>query len=258
MTEVVNLTSEDRERLLFLIDTSIKINKRFQFFLWAQGTLQSFIPHETLICATGDLGTLQLRNDVFSRATLPDDFEPLAQDPVRGFVAPLLSHWNALDRGPVAVGECEGSAGSLHPMLHRMNYRHNLCHGAREVRGARGAFFAFLGLDRPVGARERYFADLLMPHLYMATMRMLEGEASGTDCPASVLSEREVQVLGWVRDGKTNAEIGQILDISPLTVKNHVQKILRKLDVNNRAQAVAKAVSIGLLGNSQGREARSH
>ncbi|MCZ4303313.1 LuxR C-terminal-related transcriptional regulator [Zoogloeaceae bacterium G21618-S1] len=258
MTEVVNLTSEDRERLLFLIDTSIKINKRFQFFLWAQGTLQSFIPHETLVCTTGDLGTLQLRNDVFSRATLPSDFESQAKDPVRGFIAPLLSQWNTVDRGPIAISEDDGESGGLHAMLHRMNYRNNLCHGAREVRGGCGAFFAFLGLDRPVGARERYFADLLMPHLYMATLRMLDSENMVADCPASVLSDREIQVLGWVRDGKTNAEIGQILDISPLTVKNHVQKILRKLDVSNRAQAVAKAVSIGLLGNSQGREARSH
>lgn len=258
MTDVVNLTSEDRERLVFLIDTSIKINRRFQFFLWAQGTLQSFIPHETLVCATGDLGTLQLRNDVFSRATLPDDFEPVARDPVRGFIAPLLSHWNSVDRGPIAISDDNGEPGGLHPMLHRMNYRNNLCHGVREVRGACGAFFAFLGLDRPVGARERYFADLLMPHLYMATMRMLDSESAVADCPASVLSEREIQVLGWVRDGKTNAEIGLILDISPLTVKNHVQKILRKLDVSNRAQAVAKAVAIGLLGSGLGRELRCH
>ncbi|QID16206.1 helix-turn-helix transcriptional regulator [Nitrogeniibacter mangrovi] len=249
MAEFVSLSNEDRERLLFLIDSSIKINKRFQFFLWAQGTLQSFIPHETLVCATGDLNTLQLRSDVFSRATLPDDFDTLAQDPVHGFVAPMLTLWHAQNRSPVVTGDAEARADALHPMLYRLNYRHNLCHGAREVRGNRGAFFAFLGLEGAAGERERYFADLLMPHLYMATLRMVESEAGHIEGPASVLSEREIQVLGWVRDGKTNAEIGQILDISPLTVKNHVQKILRKLDVSNRAQAVAKATSIGLFVN---------
>jgi DNA-binding CsgD family transcriptional regulator len=61
----------------------------------------------------------------------------------------------------------------------------------------------------------------------------------GTPDPS--LSERERQVLQWVRQGKTNHEIGQILSISPLTVKNHVQKILRKLNVSNRAQAAARA-----------------
>jgi DNA-binding CsgD family transcriptional regulator len=38
-----------------------------------------------------------------------------------------------------------------------------------------------------------------------------------------------------------------ILTISPLTVKNHVQKILRRLNVLNRAQAVGKALSLRIL-----------
>jgi len=38
-----------------------------------------------------------------------------------------------------------------------------------------------------------------------------------------------------------------ILEISPLTVKNHVQKILRKLNVQNRTQAVGKAMALRIL-----------
>jgi len=45
--------------------------------------------------------------------------------------------------------------------------------------------------------------------------------------------------MKWVRQGKTNYEIGAIMDISPFTVKNHLQKIFQKLNVNNRVQAVA-------------------
>ena len=64
--------------------------------------------------------------------------------------------------------------------------------------------------------------------------------AAGIGCD---LSEREIQIMSGVRDGKTNAEIGAELGISPLTVKNHVQRILRKLGVANRAQAVARCLS---------------
>jgi DNA-binding CsgD family transcriptional regulator len=46
--------------------------------------------------------------------------------------------------------------------------------------------------------------------------------------------------MGWVCSGKTNVEIGLILDISSFTVKNHLQRIFKKLDVVNRSQAVAK------------------
>jgi transcriptional regulator EpsA len=54
------------------------------------------------------------------------------------------------------------------------------------------------------------------------------------------LSDRERQIMTWVAMGKTNPEIGCILCISEFTVKNHLKSIFTKLDVTNRAQAVAK------------------
>ena len=65
--------------------------------------------------------------------------------------------------------------------------------------------------------------------------------------PDRLITPREVEILGWIRNGKSNEEIGRILDISPLTVKNHVQKILRKLNVQNRAQAVARGIALRLI-----------
>ena len=55
-----------------------------------------------------------------------------------------------------------------------------------------------------------------------------------------------------MREGKSNQEIGTILGISPLTVKNHVQKILKKLRVQNRAQAVGKAIALRLIKSGPG------
>ena len=51
--------------------------------------------------------------------------------------------------------------------------------------------------------------------------------------------------MRWVALGKTNPEIGMILDISEFTVKNHMKSIFTKLDVTNRAQAVAKLTRVG-------------
>jgi DNA-binding CsgD family transcriptional regulator len=67
--------------------------------------------------------------------------------------------------------------------------------------------------------------------------------------PAGI-TEREREILRWVRDGLSNQQISQQLGISALTVKNHVQKILRKLGAANRAQAVAKAMSMNALGQA--------
>jgi len=65
-------------------------------------------------------------------------------------------------------------------------------------------------------------------------------------CPAGALSERERQIMAWVAQGKTNPEIGCILCISEFTVKNHLKSIFSKLDVTNRAQAVARMSRLAL------------
>ena len=62
-----------------------------------------------------------------------------------------------------------------------------------------------------------------------------------------VLTARQLDVVHWVHEGKSNHEISMILEISPLTVKTHVQRILRKLNVRNRTQAVSKSLALRLL-----------
>jgi DNA-binding NarL/FixJ family response regulator len=61
------------------------------------------------------------------------------------------------------------------------------------------------------------------------------------------LTNRELQVLRHVALGLSNREIGSSLGISIETVKEHVQNILRKLDVNDRTQAAVWAVKKGVV-----------
>lgn len=61
------------------------------------------------------------------------------------------------------------------------------------------------------------------------------------------LSRREMEVLGLVRQGFTNAEIGRLLGISERTAKAHVAALLVKLQASDRAEAVARGFERGLL-----------
>jgi DNA-binding NarL/FixJ family response regulator len=61
------------------------------------------------------------------------------------------------------------------------------------------------------------------------------------------LSERELEILGWIARGASNKEIADQLFIAEGTVKNHVTHILDKLGVRDRTQAALKARELGLL-----------
>jgi DNA-binding NarL/FixJ family response regulator len=81
--------------------------------------------------------------------------------------------------------------------------------------------------------------------------RLLDELRSGSrrnavqDDDYSPLSPREIEILGYVSQGLSNKEIASILSISDQTVKNNITSILRKLNVNDRTQAVIYALRHG-------------
>lgn len=266
MNDFVGLNSHDLEHLVFTIETSLKINKRFQFFLWAQGALQGFLPHETLVCAHGDIARMRFGYETFSRGMLGEAEERQIGDPVHGLLPRIVDDWlhgggkprlyHSAGNGHNGSGKEDGHGAPRQILaeLARGEFGCAAAHGPKEMQGEFGSFFVFLRAGSPPAAREAYLIELLMPYLHMALHRMLAGEQGAESAEVSIetlLSRRQIQVLQWVKDGKTNQEIGQILDISPLTVKNHVQKILRKLNVNNRAQAVGKGAASRLFQSGE-------
>ena len=75
------------------------------------------------------------------------------------------------------------------------------------------------------------------------TSRGTDGELEATER----LTEREIEVLRLVVEGRSNQEIAQGLVISESTVKNHLRNILGKLHLQNRIQAAVYAVRQGLV-----------
>ena len=74
----------------------------------------------------------------------------------------------------------------------------------------------------------------------VAVLPLRSAPASPAAASVLDLSEREREILESLREGKTNVDIALALDISPFTVKNHVQRIFRKIGVSNRTQAAAR------------------
>jgi DNA-binding NarL/FixJ family response regulator len=85
---------------------------------------------------------------------------------------------------------------------------------------------------------------VLAPEVTEQVFRLVR---SGKFESVHLLTEREVEVLRFLARGLTTAQTGGEMFISENTVKTHVRHILEKLDVSNRAEAVAKATQLGLI-----------
>jgi DNA-binding NarL/FixJ family response regulator len=91
--------------------------------------------------------------------------------------------------------------------------------------------------------------SLVSPAIATKVLRHLRATSpSQRDAEAirSELSDREIQVLKLIANGKDNAQIAADLHISPKTVKNHISNILMKLQIDNRIQAAVYAVRSGI------------
>ena len=107
----------------------------------------------------------------------------------------------------------------------------------------------------PVVTKDRAAADLLA-----ALRSVVTADSSGPDStrpsapplrsapgPAQLVSDRERELLVQLAQGASTREIADALHISPTTVRNHVQRVLAKLGVHSRLEAVAMAIQTGIV-----------
>ena len=259
------LTSEvldhiDGDMLLSAIEGSQSVRTRPQFYLWAQGVLQGVIPHQVLLVAMGRLRSGQDRHvevvgdGLPERRLLDAAWGPSAMDDV---LSALVQAWDRGGRIPMAYGEerMPPFNRSAHADLWRsLQLGELIVHGCPGLYNDIATLVCFGRLARPATRLDLRMTSAMVPFIREALTRCHSGaperETSGQTTP---LSGREQEILGWLQRGKTNQEIGVILDISALTVKNHVQRILRKLNVHNRAEAAAHGAVMAFSNQSRDR-----
>ena len=92
--------------------------------------------------------------------------------------------------------------------------------------------------------------SLISPHIAGKVLQHVRATTAAPEAAATIrteLSDREIQVLKLIANGKDNAMIAADLHISPKTVKNHISNILMKLQIENRIQAAVYAVRSGIV-----------
>src|SRR4051812_44966015 len=242
------------ESIVLNLDASLRVHARAHFFSWTQGLLQSLIRHELLICTLCLGKPPAFRADGFSMTTPePNVFSDMFLRDT-GVAPALLKAWEERRYQPVVVDLSSTNtigSGGVQRELERLGATQLLVHGIHDAEGRAISLFTFACRPGSAGQRQAYLVQLLAPSLHAAWVRtqLTKRVDNGGDKASggSVLTVRELDILKWIYLGKSNFEIGAILKISPLTVKNHVQKILRKLNVVNRTQAIGKSLELRIL-----------
>jgi DNA-binding NarL/FixJ family response regulator len=92
--------------------------------------------------------------------------------------------------------------------------------------------------------------SLISPHIASKVLQRVRASTTSPSIAETIraeLSDREIEVLKLIANGKDNAQIAAELHISPKTVKNHISNILMKLQIDNRIQAAVYAVRSGIV-----------
>jgi transcriptional regulator EpsA len=251
---MTRMNDSDREHFSDVVENSFAIASRHQFFAWTQSSLQSLLPHEILICGVEDGSRQGMTMHRFSasRYFREEHFHAIA-DTLKG-LRPRVSAATEGSRQAVVFSPQESvrAADAELAALVRDNEMKNLA--AHLVTGASGKIEALYGFARipvPLDARLGHIVELLIPHVHNAFLRVLATEreiaSAGSQRSGRLVTPRQEQILGLIKEGKTNVEIARLLDCSPWTIKNHIQAILRRLDSNTRTHAISRAMSLGIL-----------
>jgi DNA-binding NarL/FixJ family response regulator len=133
---------------------------------------------------------------------------------------------------------------------------YGLCRELRNLFGAELPIIFVSGsrvdaIDRAAGmliGGDDYLVKPVDPDELLARLgRLLERSRAWTKPSAVDLTDREIEVLQLIAEGLPPTAVAKRLVIAPKTVSSHVQRILAKLDVHTRAQAVAVAYESGLI-----------
>lgn len=254
MSETNRLTAIEREHFAEIVESSLRVTERRHFFSWTQGIVQTLIPHEILICGAdeGTSGNLKLGYFSGSRYFRDVQFNAACVE-AGGVVARLACEWHGVGDPCLVAREISTNGhGAMVDELEDAELRNIALHGVRCAARRTLGLYGFSRIPSEcLTARLAYLLEVTVPCIHGAFVRVLMNEArpygNGARAAGRKITHREAEILRWIKEGKTNADIAGILALSPWTVKNHVQTILRKLQAQTRSHAVARAMSMGLL-----------
>ncbi|HTJ54237.1 MAG TPA: XrtB/PEP-CTERM-associated transcriptional regulator EpsA [Nitrosospira sp.] len=234
------LTAEHAERYTRIIEEGAAVRRHYDFLIWLQGELQHYLPHEIMLAAWGDFKSDHIHYDIASALlgvrTAHSNMETLSP-----LLQGLFSRWTTLGKTPyiltgeesVFLLEEHGLPCPLGAALRGM--RSVLVHGISDKRGQHDGIYVVFSSRRKPNISVINAIKILLPYIDAAMGQIepaISNPRAASPLPSAKYNElgvQEMEILNWVKAGKTNSEIAGITGISMVALKNHFRNIFKKL-----------------------------
>jgi transcriptional regulator EpsA len=235
----VKLSEDEQVRLIRAIESAIEVSRQDQFHAWMSGPFRALLPHETVVCLELGEGADAHQVDCLHHNLIDAETMNFLCHPEHGLAVRLARSCREATQ-PSTVADANAISALLAadggPPPH--SPQNAVIHRIRLLSGAAYSF-VLVNVPPDQADRCRHLLKLLSSHLKMALARALPPEQGRNPAP---LTQRELEILRWMGEGKSNREISAILGINPMTLKHHIGKVYRKLDVQSRAEAVSRGL----------------
>ena len=232
---------QERDRLVHAIESAIEVGRPDQFHAWLRGPFRTLLPHESVVCMELDECGAARQIACLHHKLIDAAAMDVLGNAEHGLALRLARLYRGNRRQSSMV-----DANALSALLEADGapVDRGLLHNAfiHRVKLLSGATYCVVlaNVSEDSDDRHRHLFKLLSSHLKMALSRAI---ATREPDQEAALTQREREIVQWMSKGKSNREIGVILGISAITLKKHVNKLYRKLDVQNRADAVRRGLA---------------
>jgi len=242
-----HLSSKDRTELMMLSHQSLKCQTKDQLSRLVLN-LKGLIGFENAVCAPSKIPDAFLDPGArieYLDVSYPDGYMDLYFEKkfqlTDAVLCEFLNHlspvnWASLNRD-------YGFDYTASVRAIDFNMRDGWTHGIIDPSTMTSTVFFLGGPQADADIRSKAVLSYIIPFYAEAFKRALDT----TNKPIQSLTQREIEVLRWIREGKSSWEISVILKCSKRVVDYHANNIKQKLNVMNRAQAVAVGLQRGII-----------
>ena len=218
------------------------------FKAWSREKLRPVLPHGALIAGLGHLHAGGVGLDYVVTVDCSTDHLEAIRNKIGAIDTPILRRWLATQE-PVYFDANEPWPDT--PKVWLDSFRRNrlqnvLAHAMYDPSRCVGTYHSLYRLHTQP---DRHYVQILrdlVPAMHEALCRAIEHATASESLGIAfaTMSERERRVIHWLRLGKTNAQIADLVNLSENTVKHHLTGIFEKLGVANRAQLVRQLAEL--------------